>query len=66
MKKLIIIANSLILSCIMIAIPACNVAPGSYPYAERFELNVKESTLIESIQQFKKTIPSTNRLHKQT
>ena len=34
-----------------------NFAPGSYPYAEEYEINVKESDLIKAIQDFKKDNP---------
>lgn len=35
-------------------------APGSYPYAEEYEINVEESKLIEAIQEFKKENPEYN------
>lgn len=41
-------------------ITACNFAPGSYPYAEEYEINVNESTLIEAIRNFKKNNPQYN------
>lgn len=34
---------------------ACNFAPGSYPYAEEYQVKVKEATLINAIQNFKKS-----------
>ncbi len=39
---------------------ACNLAPGSYPYAERYELDVNETTLIQAIENFKKDNPQYN------
>lgn len=35
----------------------CNFAPGSYPYAETYEIKVDEITLIEAIQNFKRDNP---------
>jgi hypothetical protein len=32
---------------------ACNFAPGSYPYAEKYKLKIKESELIIAIKRFK-------------
>lgn len=36
---------------------SCNFAPGSYPYAEKYEINVSEPALIEAIQKFKEDNP---------
>lgn len=36
---------------------SCNLAPGSYPYAEEYEINVNESELIKTILDFKKDNP---------
>lgn len=36
---------------------ACNFAPGSYPYAERYELNYSEDKVKSAINQFKKEYP---------
>jgi hypothetical protein len=33
---------------------SCNFAPGSYPYAEEYNLKIKKSELITKIEQFKK------------
>ncbi|MGY3793192.1 hypothetical protein [uncultured Aquimarina sp.] len=32
---------------------SCNVAPGSYPYAERYEINLTETDIIQKINDFK-------------
>lgn len=37
-----------------------SLAPGSYPFAERYEMNVKESVLIETIKNFKRDNPQYN------
>lgn len=39
---------------------SCDFAPGSYPYAEHYELNVSEEILIKSIQNFKIKYPQYN------
>ncbi|MBL7998607.1 MAG: hypothetical protein JNL32_08230 [Candidatus Kapabacteria bacterium] len=44
----------------MLGISSCNYASGGYPYAERYELNVSESVLIEAVQQFKLKNPQLN------
>jgi hypothetical protein len=36
-----------------IAFSACNIAPGSYPYAEEYRINVPESALVEAVNKFK-------------
>lgn len=38
-------------------ISACNFAPGSYPYAERYDLNYSEDKVKSAINQFKKEYP---------
>lgn len=57
MKKKIslILPVSLILLTSIIA--SCNFAPGSYPYAEEYTINKKESTIIGAVQNFKKNNP---------
>lgn len=35
----------------------CNLAPGSYPYAERYQLNTEESKLISAVEKFKSLNP---------
>lgn len=59
MKKREIIL--LITIAILIIIPlGCNFAPGSYPYAEHYELNVDEDLAIKTVQNFKKNNPQFN------
>lgn len=36
---------------------SCNFSPGSYPYAEKYEFNFKESELIAAVNQFKLNNP---------
>ena len=40
-----------------LTITSCNLAPGSYPYAEEYHINVSESVLIKTIEDFKKDNP---------
>lgn len=37
--------------------PSCNLAPGSYPYAEVYEFDLSEDDLINTIEQVKKENP---------
>lgn len=39
---------------------SCRLAPGSYPYAERYEINCSESDLILAIEKFKRDNPEFN------
>ena len=43
---------ALLFSCI-----SCNFAPGSYPYAERYEINCSEFDLINAVEKFKRDNP---------
>ena len=36
---------------------SCNLAPGSYPYAEIYEFQVSESRLISAVEKFKNENP---------
>lgn len=45
----------LMFSCI-----SCSFAPGSYPYAERYEINCSESDLINAVHKFKEYNPEFN------
>lgn len=36
---------------------SCNLAPGSYPYAEIYEFNVSEKVLIKAVEKFKRDNP---------
>ena len=36
---------------------SCNFSPGSYPYAQEYEINVNESILIKAVEDFKKSNP---------
>jgi hypothetical protein len=48
----------IILAIIIISnVIACNFAPGSYPYAEVYNINVDESDLIAAIDDFKRDNP---------
>jgi hypothetical protein len=43
----------IILLAIILISTSCNLAAGSYPYAELYEFNVDEETIIESVNKFK-------------
>jgi hypothetical protein len=51
----LILNLTLLFSCI-----SCNIAPGSYPYAERYEINCSESDLILAVEKFKIDNPEFN------
>lgn len=57
-----IIANSFIMLYLMLMVGcvSCSLAPGSYPYAERYEINCSESDLILAIEKFKMENPEFN------
>lgn len=57
MKTFKLFVKSLLVIIILSNVTACNIAAGSYPYAERYELNVNEASLIKAIQDFKKNNP---------
>jgi hypothetical protein len=42
---------------VLVAFFSCNFAPGSYPYAEKYKLRIKESELIAAIEKYKKNNP---------
>lgn len=50
-----IIVNSFIVLylALMVGYTSCCLAPGSYPYAERYEINCSEADLILAIEKFK-------------
>lgn len=54
--SLTIIKRTFLVTILLMAV-SCNLAPGSYPYAEEYEINVNESELIKAIQNFKKDNP---------
>lgn len=57
-----IIANSVIMLYLMLMLGcmSCSIASGSYPYAERYEINCSESDLILAIEKFKMENPKFN------
>lgn len=57
MKTFKLFVKSLLVLIILSNITACNISAGSYPDAERYELNVNEASLIKAIQDFKKNNP---------
>jgi hypothetical protein len=57
MNVLIKTLNYFLIMLLITKISACNFAPGSYPYAEEYEINVPESTLIKAINDFKENNP---------
>ena len=57
MKTLLVFIKNFLAVIILLKIIACNFAPGSYPYAEEYEINAPESTLVDAIQEFKKNNP---------
>ena len=60
MKKSINLMLKCFLMNLVIVMSACNLAPGSYPYAEEYEVNLNEPALIESIKKFKINNPQYN------
>ena len=42
---------------LLVLLTGCNIAGGSYPYAEVYEINVPESDLIKEIEEFKSENP---------
>lgn len=50
----IAIVALIISQCIWVG---CNLAPGSYPYAEQYKLDIDEETLIKHVQNFKNKNP---------
>ena len=57
-----IISNSFIMLYLMLMFGciSCSLAPGSYPYAERYEISCSESDLILAIEKFKMENPEFN------
>lgn len=55
MHIVIISSFILVLACI-----GCNLAPGSYPYAEIYKLNTEESKLISAVEESKVSNPEFN------
>ena len=49
--------NSFLVLVFLISITACNIAPGSYPYAETYELNSSEEQVKTAINKFKQEHP---------
>ena len=50
---------TILLTIILINI-SCNLAPGSYPFAELYEFNINEKALIKSVEKFKLKNPDYN------
>ncbi|HAN00722.1 MAG TPA: hypothetical protein DCQ26_19180 [Marinilabiliales bacterium] len=57
MKTLMVFIKSFLIVIILSRITACNFAPGSYPYAEEYELNYSEEQLKTAINKFKEEYP---------
>ena len=55
MDKLIIMKNIIKLCLFLLLFNSCNFAPGSYPYAETYKINLSEEELIEVINKFKES-----------
>ena len=49
--------NILMLSMFLLLMVSCNIAPGSYPYAVRYKINLPEEELINKIELFKNNNP---------
>lgn len=60
MKSVVFLIKSLVIIIILLQVSSCDFAPGSYPYAEEYEINTNEQALIEFIQDFKKENPQFN------
>ena len=54
------VKNVLVLCLSCFSLSSCNLAPGSYPYAELYEVQTNEETLITAIHEFKKKNPEYN------
>jgi len=52
LSSIITLNTVLLFSCV-----SCNFAPGSYPYAERYEISCSESDLINAVEKFKRDNP---------
>jgi hypothetical protein len=46
-----------LITLIILNTTSCNFAPGSYPYAEIYKLNISDSELITAINKFKRANP---------
>jgi hypothetical protein len=57
MKNKKIISTFAIITFIMLVCKACDFAPGSYPYAEKYELNYSEEQVKAAIAKFKREEP---------
>lgn len=55
-----IISNLFIFLYLTFGCISCSLSPGSYPYAERYEINCVESDLILAIEKFKMENPEFN------
>lgn len=60
--KLIIIASIVVLFASYLVHFALHIGPGSYPYAERYSIEMKHSELINAINNFKKKNQNLNPL----
>ena len=60
MKKINFYIKCLVLLLLLFKITACNIAAGSYPYAELYHINVNENDLVKAIINFKKQYPEYN------
>jgi hypothetical protein len=49
--------NILTLLGVFFLVNSCNFAPGSYPFAERYTIELAEDKLIDQIKRFKKSSP---------
>lgn len=45
------------ISIYVLLFQSCNIAPGSYPYAERYKVNFPEDSIIKAIEAFKEENP---------
>lgn len=56
MKRIIIPTIALYI-ILLLGCVSCGFAPGSYPYAERYEICCSESVLIDAVEKFKRDNP---------
>lgn len=56
MKNKISLISFYILLC-SVLFTSCNLAPGSYPYAEIYEINASETKTIDAVTRYKKNNP---------
>lgn len=60
MKAIVLLIRRLLGTALLFTIMSCNFEPGSYPYAEKYELNYPEELVKKAIHEFKAEHPEYN------